>query len=200
MNLPRVYAIAVSLIAGLTLGCTSVGFAQDAPTEDPFIPFSKPGDLDGEQPTGPKAPGRTSARISDDVEPAEQGSGFKWPSLPKPKMPSLPKLSFPSWATEKREMPRERMHQHQPEEPSTWSKLTGGTKDMFSKTKQTLMPWTNDAEEAPVRRPVPPRRSPNKTKAVPASAEKKSFFSWLSPKEEKQPGTVNDFLAQPRLK
>ena len=196
----RIHRIALSLLVGLSVGCTSTGFAQNVAAEDPFIPFSKPGDLDGEQPTGPKAPGRTSARISDETESTEHGF---WPSFPKPKMPSLPKLSLPSWTTTERAMPRERMHQ--PEEPSTWSKVTGGTKDLFSKTKQTLMPWTQNDEEATVRRPVPPRRTApkasNRTKAHPASNEKKSFFSWFSSKEEeKQPTTVNDFLAQPRLK
>ena len=44
MKLLRLHAFALSLIAGLSLGCTSVGFSQEEVAEDPFIPFSKPGD------------------------------------------------------------------------------------------------------------------------------------------------------------
>lgn len=156
-----------------------------------------------------KAPSRASARISDD--PAEEESGFplKLPALPKPKLPALPKptlpkLTLPSWTTT-REMPREGMRQ--PPEPSTWQKFSSTTKDMFSKTKETLMPWANDESdpESARRGNSPPRRSPprstSRSKARKASGEKKSFFPWFNSEPEKDDpfkDGVNGFLAQPR--
>lgn len=171
-----------------------------------FNPFAK--SEEPEKPTTERTkPARVSARISDDTaEPAEE-TGFKWPSFPRPKLPvipkpSLPKFSLPSWTSEK-EMDS---HQaRQTDEPTTWNKFTSGTKDLFSKTKQTLMPWSDEEESPSARRPAPPprrtaSRSTARSKSQGNSSEKKSFFSWFSKREEeKGPETVTDFLRQPRV-
>ena len=100
-----------------------------------------------------------------------------------------------------RKMPRERMRQ--PEEPSTWSKFTGGTKDLFSKTKQTLMPWTQDDEETTVRRPAPPRRSPSKPSnrhKRPTGVDRKEIDLFVAVTQRKTTASNGQRIpAQPRL-
>lgn len=192
----------------LLVGCFShgnYGYAEEegAPIFDPS-PNSQPVESDSELESDRRTP-RVTTRLSDDAvveEEREKESGFKWPSLPKPKFPTLPKLSLPSWTTA-REMPKERMRPS--DEPSTWEKFSSGTKNVMTKTKHTLMPWTQDEPATTTRRPTqPPRRTPPKTasrsKPSSTSGEKKSLFPWLSKKEEEEPvKTVNDFLSQPRI-
>jgi len=193
----------------LVLGCFSPGeycYAQEegAPIFDPR-PTSRPvEETDAEPPSERRAP-RVSTRLSDDavVEDEQEATGFKWPSLPRPKLPTLPKLSLPSWTTA-REMPKERMRPA--DEPTTWQKFSSGTKNVMTKTKHTLMPWTQEETASSTRRPTqPPRRPPPKTASrtnAKSSSEKKSLFPWFSKKEEEEEApfkTVNDFLAQPRV-
>ena len=121
------------------------------------------------------------------VCPAQAESGWKLPNL-NPfskktnssaskkssfKMPSL----IPSWGEKK-------SHSSQ---PSTWSKMTDGTKDFFSKTADMLNPWDTPSSKKT-------HSSFNKKK------EKKSLFaSWFSQKEEpRKPRSVAEFLKQPR--
>jgi hypothetical protein len=83
--------------------------------------------------------------------------------------------------------------------PSTWSRMTSGTKSVIAKTTDALNPW-DDGQPAP--------RSVTGSNSVfsPAStskkeSEKKSFlpsWNWGAEEEEKRPKTVNDFLALPK--
>ena len=138
--------------------------------------------------------------LSDEIDRKKSG-GISWPSLPKPKLPalpkpSLPKLSLPTWGSAKSTVkPRAS------DEPSTWEKFNSGTKTFFTKTKQTLMPWTSDDETSSARKKTPPARSTARTSSRKAKTEKKPFFSsWLETREEEKPiKTVNDYLAQPRV-
>lgn len=191
------------------LGCFNRGdlcYAEEegAPIFDP-TPNAHPAEFDSQPASNRRAP-RVTTRLSDDavVEEEEEASGLKWPALPKPRFPtlpkpSLPKLSLPSWTTA-REMPKERIRPS--DEPTTWEKLSSGTKSAMTKTKHTLMPWTQEDSTTTTRRPTqPPRRSPPKTASrSKATGEKKSLFPWFSKKEEEEPiKTVNDFLSQPRI-
>lgn len=198
---------ALLLLSYFTLG--EIGYADDeeAPVSDRSSFSRSIEQADVEAPPARKA-SRVSTRLSDDEVVEDEGSGFRWPALPKPKLPSLPKpklpkLSLPTWTTA-RELPRERMRPT--DEPSTWEKFSTGTKDLFSKTKQTLMPWNQEDTVSSSRKPgQPPRRTPPKSaarvKAKTASAEKKPLFPWFSKAEEENPPeTVNDFLSQPRIR
>jgi hypothetical protein len=115
------------------------------------------------------------ASKSADAAPAKSGEGFKMPSL------------LPSWA---------KKDSKKPSQPSTWSKISDGTKQFFVKTKDVLTPWDDDSKKAD--KPGISQRfhmggSAKKT-------EKKSFFtSWIPEKEEpKKPRSVSEFLKQPR--
>ncbi len=74
----------------------------------------------------------------------------------------------------------------QKEEPSTFEKMSQGTKSFFTKTKDTLTPWS--------------KSSSKKKPSAPKSPSKKSFLSswWPKKKEPPKPKTVGDFLAQDR--
>jgi hypothetical protein len=118
----------------------------------------------------------SSEKSSSSAKPApkKSSSGLKWPfsgeSEQKPKKPS---------------------------EPSTWDKVSTGTKEFFGKTKDTLMPWTKSDQKAG-HDSVAKRYNVKKSAKKP---EKKSFFTgWLSGEEEKpeKPKSVSEFLAQPR--
>jgi hypothetical protein len=125
--------------------------------------------------------------------------GFSWPTLPKPKLPTLPrptlpKLGLPSWGSSD-DSPARRTSN----EPSMWEKVNSGTKNLFTKTKQTLMPWT--ADDSKSARSSGARR-PTRTSSRPKSkSNKKSILSsWLSQGEEEKPiQTVNDYLSLPRV-
>ena len=78
-------------------------------------------------------------------------------------------------------------------QPSTWSKIGTGAKNMYNKTVDVLTPWDN--------KPKPRTACSSYTRAP----KKKSFFSlpdWLKPAPEpKRPKpTVSGFLSQPRPK
>ena len=83
-------------------------------------------------------------------------------------------------------------------EPSTWTKVTQGTKSFFSKSYDVLTPWDTKAEKARAQRARSPLQFSNTGRQ---KKEKKSFLtSWLPEKEEerRQPQTVSEWLAQPR--
>lgn len=89
-----------------------------------------------------------------------------------------------------------------PKGPSTWQKMTNGTKSVVSKTADALNPF-DDANDK-VQQPTLVTGSKNKFRQ--ASAQKKSesgslWPSWLGGGQEEpaRPKTVNDFLNQPRL-
>ncbi len=110
----------------------------------------------------PTADARARASVSDEVT---QRKGF-------------PRMTMPTWASRSRTPERRK-------EPSTMDKISQGTKDLFGKTKNVLMPWSSDSK---------------KKKSRAKASEKPSFLtSWLPQKETpKRPKTVNDFLKQPR--
>jgi hypothetical protein len=134
----------------------------------------------------------------------EKKSGFPWISLPKPKLPalpkpSMPKLSLPTWGSS--EPTKTVSKARKQEEPSTWEKLNSGTKNLYAKTKRTLMPWTADDEKSTARSKSQPARRTARSTSSKSKTEKKPFFSsWLETHTEEKPvETVNDYLALPRV-
>ncbi len=112
---------------------------------------------------------------STDAAPPKKSSGFKMPSL------------VPSWA---------KKDSKKPSQASAWSKISDGTKQFFTKTKDVLTPWDNPPKKASsssISQRFHMGGSSEKTK-------KKSFFtSWMTEKEEpKKPRSVSEFLKQPR--
>ena len=183
----------VGLIASLSLVATA------ADSTEPVNPFDEPS-------MGNR---NVFARVSDEPDSEEQ-RGFSFPklSLPKPKMPNLalpklPSLSMPQWAKRK---PATNSG------PSTWQKLNTGTKNMFSKTRDTLMPWSVNHDAPPVRNATGSLASTGMSRTRVASnrggqssttpdGEKKSIFSSFlpTPEPEEQPiRTTSDFLSQKR--
>lgn len=106
---------------------------------------------------------RASARVSDD----------SWMSMPKvPKMPGF--KSGKSRSGRK--------------EPSTFTKMSRGTKNFFDKTYDVLTPWDNDQ----------PKKPPAHMGVSRKSDSDSGFFSNLFGKDDKEIETVNDFLGQDR--
>lgn len=83
--------------------------------------------------------------------------------------------------------------------PSTWDKMTSGTKSFASSTKQTLMPWSKSAKT-----PTTPITGSRSVAAKPAKNDKSSggsswLPSWLTPEPEKpEPVTVSDWVGKSR--
>jgi hypothetical protein len=90
----------------------------------------------------------------------------------------FPKFSLPGWGSRSPATSRS-------SKPSTLTKLNQGTKDFFGKTKDVLMPWSDDTKRSGS------RDSGTKTSFLP---------SWLKPKpaEPKRPESVKEFLGRPR--
>ena len=145
--------------------------------------------------------------------PAQAQEGWKLPNLnpfskadepkPKPRKPtkreadsksgwSLPSLNPWSSSTTKTSTARKPVNNG----PSTWDKMSTGTKNMWTKTKDTLNPWKQD--EPPPRRPA---TGLNLNSATARQPEKKPgmFTSWMKGDKEpvESPRTVNEWLAQP---
>jgi len=141
---------------------------------------------------------RVNASVSDATD--DQGSGFALPKIPVPKL-QMPKFEMPHWRLPKMERPS--WSRAQPATgPSTWEKLSQGTKSMFTKTRDTLMPWAAP-EPPPVRRNVTGARARVASSDSRREADDKPFYSSLIPgrgNEEESPRleTTNDFLSLPR--
>jgi hypothetical protein len=103
------------------------------------------------------------------------------------KMPKL--LPSPAAATPKRK----------PNQPSTWSKMSSGTKSSFSKTADALTPWDNKPAT-----PQPSVTGSNSyfTQKGAGKPESKtggvSPASWWNTPKDEQPKSVNEFLSRPR--
>ena len=93
--------------------------------------------------------------------------------------------------------------------PSTFEKLSNGTKSMFTKTRDTLMPWAAKDNKPVARNATGSRASTGFSRTRVASnrgsgepsGEKKSLFSSFLPSsepEEKRINTTQDFLSQKR--
>ena len=100
-----------------------------------------------------------------------------------------PKL-WPKAAVAKRKAP----------EPTTWNKMTSGTRNFFSKTADVLNPWDDKPAKPPLKvtgsntafthnHPAKPETSGGSI--LPAAW-------WSSDKKDQPPKSVNDFLSQPR--
>jgi hypothetical protein len=76
-------------------------------------------------------------------------------------------------------------------EPSTWDKMSTGTKNMWAKTKNAVTP----GEQSPHRNASISRKAPNQRNK---KAKKSWMASWFGPEEKEGPQTVNEFLKQPR--
>ena len=132
--------------------------------------------------------------------PARAESNWKLPNLnpfaKKPATSARPKKTsrfkmpdlLPSWGEKKA---------RRSSEPSTWNKITTGTKKFAGKTADVLTPWDTAAEKKAKNSSINDRFSFNKPAR---KKEKKSLFaSWLPKKEEpKRPRSVAEFLKQPR--
>jgi hypothetical protein len=114
-------------------------------------------------------------RVTDD----ESKSSSWW----KPKLPSKPTTTSRKTATT-------------PTQPSTWSKVSSGTKSAWTKTKDALNPFDNEKEKP---KSVTGYRTPFSQASARKMPEKKSSWwpSWGG-EPEKKPKTVQDFLGQPR--
>lgn len=92
----------------------------------------------------------------------------------------------------------------QPKAPSTWQKMTTGTKRMANQTADFLNPF-NDAAPTVREESLTGSNSMFNSQAnkrpVQAAKEKKSWLpGWNSTQgTESKPKTVNDFLSQPRM-
>ncbi len=107
----------------------------------------------------------TSKRVHSSVtDQVGRPAHSSWMSLPRPSLSNQPTKRH---------------------EPSTFEKMSNGTKAFFTKTKNVLMPWSKSAK---------------KTSAHSSRAKKSFFSSWLphKKKEDTGPKTVGDFLAQQR--
>ncbi|GIW93750.1 MAG: hypothetical protein KatS3mg110_1791 [Pirellulaceae bacterium] len=104
-----------------------------------------------------------------------------------PKLPSLPKLSIPSMTSRSSTARRPA-----PSGPSTWEKMTQGTKSFFSKAYDALTPW-DDHKAAP---PKPPTHPSSSSKASKGAS---SWWPWGKKSSSQGPKTVNEFIAQPRV-
>ena len=78
--------------------------------------------------------------------------------------------------------------------PSTWDKVSSGTKNALTKTNETINPWAK--KSSPTTKRTGSQQPGNQLKP----AEKKSFLGsmWPAKEEPKKPKTVSVFLAQPR--
>jgi hypothetical protein len=104
----------------------------------------------------------------------------------------MPKL----WQTTKRPV----RHKTKPApQPSTFSRMTSGTQQLFSKTTDALTPWDN-------KKPAPPPKITGSnsifTQQSSKPKEKESSgiapASWWSTDKNDTPKSVNEFLSQPR--
>jgi hypothetical protein len=77
-------------------------------------------------------------------------------------------------------------------EPSAWDKMSTGTKNIWSKTKEAVTPGQQS----------PHRTASMTSRKAPSQRNKKAKKSWMSswfgPEEKQGPQTVNEFLKQPR--
>lgn len=141
-------------------------------------------------PFAKKSTSETSYSVSDQPK-----SGWQMPKLPKVNLPKVnlkpPKINLvPKWAQRKTIKPS------QPTGPSTWDKLTDGTKNFLGKTKETLT--------SPFKSPSTKTSRPTSGYPIARSKkppEKQSLFAgWLTPKkEEPKPRMApREFSKQPR--
>ena len=95
-------------------------------------------------------------------------------------MPKLPKMKMPQFSRTTKRLPQRK-------KPSTWQKMSSGTKKFFSKTKDVLTPWSKDT---PAQRTYRTTRKPKK--------QSKGWFPWSKPKKTR-PQNVTDYLKQDKI-
>jgi hypothetical protein len=77
-----------------------------------------------------------------------------------------------------------------PKPPSTWDKITMGTKNFFNKTGEAI------GLKKPEKKLVPQYASPRSPAAQRRQPESKSWFgSWFKPKEPEKQKSVKDWMA-----
>lgn len=107
---------------------------------------------------------------------------------------SLSKLNPFSKSSSTKTTPRSNGRKAAP--PSTWEKVSSGTKNALTKTNETINPWAKKS-------PATTKRTANKQPANrPKATEKKSLLGsiWPAKEEPKKPATVSEFLSQPKPK
>ena len=133
--------------------------------------------------------------IAEKKSAANKGNSSFFPKFSMPKMPKFPKVPNLNPFAKKPNTPPK---QTQPKKPNMFQQIGTGTKNFFTKTTHTLMPWTK------------PKPRPANGAIVPAfmqqerSAERKkkggiqlmNFFS--TDKSNKKVETTNDFFRQER--
>ncbi len=119
---------------------------------------------------------RARARVSDD--------GSKTSGTPRLKLPSWGAPSHKPTGFSTNAYPAKTR-----KAPSSFTKLSNGTKDLFGKTKDVLMPWSSTS-----------KKKKSKKSSTSRSKSKTSFLtSWLPKKEKKpKPPTLKSFLGQQR--
>lgn len=128
-------------------------------------------------PFAKKGRSRASASVSD-----APTSGWKWPKLWPSSAPSMPGGSRSARTSG----------------PSTWQKMTSGTKNAMSKTADVLNPF-DDADDD-----KQPQITGSNSVFSQASKNKKSKAKSFLPswpwggEEDQEPRTVNEFLGQSR--
>ncbi len=128
---------------------------------------------------------RAAASVSDN----NSESMFQFPKLPSLPRPSLPFAQKPKPQAPRVAAPR----RPAPQGPSTFERVSTGTKSFFSKTYDVLTPWDNDAPAKPATQPRSARRAD--------ASSNSSWFPWFSSKSEpERVETVNEFIALPRVK
>jgi hypothetical protein len=118
------------------------------------------------------------AKKSDAAAESEKSSRFKMPTL----LPSFGEKS-----------------NRRSSEPSTWNKLTTGTKEFLGKTADVLTPWDTAAEKKARNSSVSDRFPSRNYREKEVEKKESIFTSWLPEKKEpERPRSVSEFLKQPR--
>lgn len=136
-----------------------------------------------------------TARTSRSAE-TRQASSAGFPSLPTPPLPQweMPKFSMPTVA-----MPTlgGAGNGRTSRSPSTWQKMSRGTRTFLTRTKTTLMPWAKKEPSTVSTPQLGARRSAQRNSKP--KADDNSLLPWLGSKPEQQEiKSVNDFLALPQ--
>ena len=129
-----------------------------------------------------KAPARSVGSVSDESSSSSILPKLSMPKVQMPKM-EMPQLKIPGFGTEKKS-----------NEPGTVQRISQTTQSMFTKTRDTLMPWAKPK----AKEPAPRRRGIT----IKPKTKKKSFFGGLFGEavDPKLPETPNEFLSQPQIR
>jgi hypothetical protein len=143
-------------------------------------------------------PGLTSAE--EGASPLSKLNPFSYKRQKKAPVSARASDSSGGWKLPKLWPSKTTTAQRQPAGPSTWQKMTAGTKNLVSQTADTLNPFNdaNDKVEAPALTGRNTMFSQASNSKKPEEKSKSFLPSWLggAQEEEKRPKTVNEFLLQ----